>query len=479
MRTLFVILALIGGTPLAARGQTVALHGEGLDLSMQVKGGDDRSVSSQADLTGRLSTLQTRVQVGMQSGSAASAGAPAYGTGWWNSGKVGVAATWAPTSLAKIDLSAQDSLRLQVSTADPIWTDAAQRYNTSRQSQAQASATFTPVSPLNLQVGAATSGSTVLDSARTGAGQSYSDLLQTQAQQIFTRVQWKPLNRISLEGGGRVESTGVYWAGARAGSFAMVNPSAGATLTPWTGAAWRLSVEGAAAPLSTDQFIGYGAGVATPAGAGLMLQPNREWRWRAALQQKAGSIDLTASVLHARLQTYNYVAPSPGDAGRVDMGVGQRSEVQAAVAAPIPFYGVLPITLRASGAWRASRAADPLTGVVGRLSGEAPYDASLSLTQTAKAWNMRWGMTALASGPARTYLASQVSSRSASAGLGGFFEYRPGPVTLQLHLDNLLGGDRDQREVYYAGTRDLNVVDRIDQVRASDRAIRFSLIRPL
>jgi hypothetical protein len=488
MRSPFPLLCLVfAGAALAppsAVAQTVGLHGDGLDLNMQLSAATPQAVSSEADLTTQLQGLQTHIQLGLETGSTPSgslAGAPLTGSGWWNSGKLDLGATWAPTALAKIELSAKDSVRLEYDPADPVWADASQRYNQSRQSEARAAATFTPLSPLNLQIGAAASGSTVQDSSISGAGLVSSDLLQTDAQQMFTTVQWKPLGLISLDGGGKLESTGVYWSGARAGSYASLDPSVGATITPWSGASWRFSMERAAAPLTTDQFIGYaavGQSVAGPA-AGLTLQPNREWRYQATLEQKAGAVDLTARVLHAQLQSYAYLAPYGLDPGRVDMGQGQRSEVQAGLATPMSLFGVLPLTVKASGAWRTSLAADPLTGALGRLSGESPYDASLSLTQTAASWNMRWGMTAMATGPARSYLATQVSSRSATAGLGGFFEYHPGGVTLQLQLDNILGGDRAEHDVYYAGPRDLNLIDRIDDSRAVDRAVRLSLIRPL
>jgi hypothetical protein len=488
MRTRFRLFRLIfTGAVLAsaaAHAQTVGLHSDGVDLNMQVSTATPQVVSSQADLTTQLQGLQTHIQLGLETGSTVSgslAGAPLAGSGWWNSGKLDLGAVWAPTALAKVEVSARDSVRLEYDPTDPVWADASQRYNQSRQSEARASATFTPVSPLNLQVGAAASGSTVQDSSISGAGSVSSDLLQTQAQQMFAALQWKPLGLISLEGGGKLESTGVYWSGARAGSFASLDPRLGAVITPWSGAALRFTLERAAAPLATDQFVGYAPNGQSVAGqaVGLTLQPNREWRYQASVEQKAGAVDLTASVLHAYLQNYAYLAPYGADPGRIDMGAGERSEVQAGLAAPVSLFGVLPLTMKASGAWRTSQVGDPLTGALGRLSGESPYDASLSLTQAAADWNMRWGMTAMAAGPARSYLASQVASRSATAGLGGFFEYHPGGLTLQLQLDNILGGDRAEHDVYYAGPRDLNVIDRIDDSHAVDRAVRLSLIRPL
>jgi hypothetical protein len=487
------LLLCVALAPAVAAADPLDLHGEGMDLVMKVTTDAPTTapnalvapspvVSSQADLTTQVSTLQTRIQVGLQTGSAAAA--VSTGSGWWNSGSVNLGATWAPLSLAKIEVSAQNSLRLQFDPADAAFIDAAQSYSQTRQTGATAAATFTPLAPLNLKVGATTS-STQTQSVTSGAGTgaAATDLLQTESRQMFTQVQLKLLSAVSLDGGGKLESTGVYWSGARAGSYAALDPSIGATVKPWDGASWRFSLERAAAPLDPNQFVGYapvGAAPTTGTPAELAaLQPNREWRYKAALEQKAGDIDLTASILAAHLQTYAYVAPYGLAPGRIDSGSGDRSEVQAGLAAPLPLFGLSPFTIKASAAWRASQAEDPVSGVVGRLSGESPYDASLTLSQALWGTAMRWGMTAQATGPARTYLTTQTTQLSATAGVGGFLEYNPGPMTLQLQLANLLGGERDQHDIYYIGPRDLSAVDRMDDLRTVDRTIRISLIRPL
>ena len=482
MRFSFIQLAIAAAAvcaPQLARADAVdLLQADGVDLSVKTTSPDPQTVSSQTDLTTQISALETRIQVGLQTGQTGAAGALSTGSGWWNSGSAKLSATWTPTSLAKVELGAQNSLRLENDPGDPIVADAGQRYIQSRQSAAQGALTLTPISPLNLKVGAAASTSTVQNAQVVGAGALSTDLLETQDQQLFSRLEWKPVSLIALNAGGKVESTGVYWGSARAGSYAALDPSLGATIKPWKGASWRFTLDRAAAPLSTDQFIGYAAASGTPIGL-VNLQPNREWRYEAAIEQKAGAIDLTAQVLQAHLQSYAYVAPYGQTAGRVDMGSGDRSEVQAGLAAPLPIFGLTPFILKASGAWRASQAQDPLTGQIGRLSGESPYDASLTLTQALAGARMSWGMTARATGPARSYLASQITTLSATAGLGGFLQYSPGPVTLQLQLDNILGGDRAQQDIYYAGPRDLDVIDHADAFHTTDRTIRISLTRPL
>jgi hypothetical protein len=208
------------------------------------------------------------------------------------------------------------------------------------------------------------------------------------------------------------------------------------------------------------------------------IQPSREWRYGATLSQKAGPLDLSASLVQARVQTFAYLAPAGAAGARVGMGEGDRSEVQTRLAAPLPLFGWTPFKLEAQATWRDSAVEDPLTGVLGRLSGERPYDASLSLSHSIGA-GVRWGVTAKASGPQMNLGPTEVANLSSTAGFGGFIQYQTRPVTLRLSLDNLVGGERSERDVVYDGLRDLNVVDHTAALHTVDRGFHISLIRPL
>jgi hypothetical protein len=309
-----------------------------------------------------------------------------------------------------------------------------------------------------------------------GSGAEIRDQVQTLQRQMSAGLTWKPLSALSLEAGGRVQATSLLWSAGRASAYADLDPDARLSLTPWSGGSLRLSVEGATTPLSQDQFLGYGQG--GPEAFLAQVQPSREWRYGATVAQKAGPLDLTASLVQARVQTFAYVAPYGGLGARVGMGEGDRREVQAGLAAPLPLFGWSPFTLEANATWRDSAVQDPLTGTLGRLSGERPYDASLSLSHAVGA-GMRWGLTARASGPQVNLGPTEVASLSSTAGVGGFLQYQARPVTLRLSLDNIVGGERSEHDVLYSGLRDLNMVDHASDVRTVDRGIRLSFIRPL
>jgi hypothetical protein len=332
------------------------------------------------------------------------------------------------------------------------------------------------VGALDVKVGAKLSSELEQTAAIAGSGTETRDQVQTEQREMSAGLAWKPLSAISLEAGGKVQATSLLWAAGRAAAYADLDPDAKLSVAPWSGGSLQLTLERATSPLSQGQFLGYGQG--GPDIAFSEVQPSREWRYGASVAQKAGPVNLSASLVQARVQTFAYLAPSGALGARVGMGEGDRREVQTRLSAPLPLFGLQPFTLEARATWRDSAVQDPLTGVLGRLSGEQPYDASLSLSHALGA-SGRWGVTARASGPQVNLGPTQVANLSPTAGLGGFVQYQTRPVTLRLSLDNLVGGERSERDVVYDGLRDLNVVDHTTALRTVDRGFHISLIRPL
>jgi hypothetical protein len=463
----------------APSGQAIDLEGQGLALNMSLTAPqpDHPQAGGKARLTGQLDQLQTHVELGTETGQPAPAQGPgADGSGWWNTTSAGVGATWTPLGAARFEIGAQNATRVEFTASDPVFGDAGQHYAQHRTSGASAAATLSPIAPLDLKLGANLSTELEQTASIAGSGAETHDQVQTEQRQMSAAVAWKPLSAVSLEAGGRVQTTSLSWSAGRAAAFADLDPDARLSLEPWSGGSLQLSLDRNTAPLSQAQFLGYGVGGAEAVLP--LVQPSREWRYGAAVTQKAGPVALSASLVQARVQTFAYVAPSGAFGARVGMGQGDRREIHAGLAAPLPLFGWTPFTLEAGATWRDSLVQDPLTGVLGRLSGERPYDATLSLSHAVGA-GMRWGVTARAAGPQINLGPSEVANLSSTAGLGGFVQYQARPLTLRLSLDNIVGGERAERDTVYTGLRDLNVIDHTSEIRTVDRGIRISLIRPL
>jgi hypothetical protein len=467
--------ALSCGPAFAQAPQSLDLEGQNLALNMSLSASQPGGpqAGGQARLTGQLSRLQTHVEVGVETGQPTPAEGAQDNSGWWNSTSAGAGATWTPFGAAKLEFGAQNATRVDFTASDPVFGDAGQHYALRRTSGANASAALTPFAPLDLKFGANVSSELQQSAAIAGSGAETRDQVLTEQRQMSAGLAWRPLSALSLEAGGKVQATSLLWGGGRAATPAGFDPNAKLSLKPWSGGGFDLTLDRTTTPLSQAQFLGYGQ-EALPAA----VQPSREWRYGAALTQKAGPVDLSASLIHARVQTFAYLAPSSVLGARVGLGEGDRREVQTRLAAPLPLFGLATFKLEAQATWRDSAVQDPLTGTLGRLSGERPYDASLSLSHGVGA-ALRWGVTAKAAGPQVNLGPTEVANLSSTAGFGGFVQYQTRPVTLRLSLDNLVGGERSERDVVYDGLRDLNMIDRTTALRTVDRGFHISLIRPL
>jgi hypothetical protein len=212
-------------------------------------------------------------------------------------------------------------------------------------------------------------------------------------------------------------------------------------------------------------------------GSHIAFAPDQAWRYQASVSQKLDQAEVSATITQSRLQAVTDYGPTGTGEAPMDIGGGARREVEGVISAPLKLFGLSGTTLRARTSWRDSEVRDPFTGQARRASGETPYDAQLSLTQTAS--DLRWGVTAQAVGAARIYQMSQIVTRSANTGLGAFVEYDPGPLKVRLNLDNLVGGDRLEQTTYYAGSRAYGQASGVDYTRTSDRVIGLTLTRPL
>ncbi len=69
---------------------------------------------------------------------------------------------------------------------------------------------------------------------------------------------------------------------------------------------------------------------------------------------------------------------------------------------------------------------------------------------------------------------SQVDLFSQTAGVGGALNYKAGPLVVGLQLDNIIGGDRTDTALTYAGSRAFDVAEGARQTYDDGRAVRIS-----
>jgi hypothetical protein len=465
---------------------SVNLHGDLLDLAVRTTADASQTtvIGSQADVSSNLKGVQVKVQVGVEAGAKPAAFqaigySPLMRPGAWDASRATFNAVWAPSSAAKVELNAHDRYRRDFDRPDTIWAGFSRRDVSARDTGAGAAATFAPFRALDLQMGAS-AWSHRVETVTLSSVLAPSSALDTRSRSVFAALQWRPLNRLTLEGGGKAESMGVAWKGAALAqtNYAFIQPRVGGTLAPWSGASVRVGLERVVASINTDQFVNFTQ--ASEGSVTSVFEPDREWRYQASVRQRMlGDVELAAIFTQARLTSVTELAPIGAAQGPASIGAGERRQVEASLSAPLRLRGLPSLSLSAKGAWRESSVTDPFTGAQRRLSGESAYNAELALAQTLADGNIRWGVTAQANGPATYYQMGQVTTRSVTPGLGTFVEYNPGPLSVQFRLDNLIGGRQTDRDVYFNGGRGRGEPGRVDLIRNSNRAVKLALHRRL
>lgn len=484
----FCCVALIGLAPSAGRAATLDLHGEVLNLAVDttVSESDQAVLGGRAALSARLSNFGANLRLGAQGGSddfgdqAFWARNPTGGVARWTSGSLGVGAAWTPSPKASLEAEFSNWIRSDLAAgAAPVWGATANTWSRASEDAARVAATLTPfaATPLSLQIAGESSQRTQETVLIEAASRAAADPTRSRSQLVSADLHWTPRPWLDLDGGWKAETVGASQRGEHAATtaFAYMAPRIAGTATPWDGLKLRLSFEETVPSLSDDLTTRLDQLSETLADGTVRL--DKERRYRAAVEQRLFSnVQFSAAMTAAELQS---PAMAPGAAlASFDAG-GRRREIEAALVAPVRLSAWTPLTLKARAAVRSSQVGDPITGGVRRVSGEAPYDAALSIGGGDSGRGIRWEIVARAIGPAVSYQPDQISDLSGTTGLGGSITYRPGPVNISLELVNVIGGGQSSRDTYFEGSRLAGMVGRIEEGRNANRAFRIKLSRPL
>jgi hypothetical protein len=376
---------------------------------------------------------------------------------------------------AALDLSMSRALEVQ---ALPDRADGAPAQNSRQEQQAAVALDVTPLRDVRLGLSARAA---EVDDAIGEPDDAAADMmLRTSETTAGLSAAWTLSPALQLAATDRVGYAGAAWreTDATVDAYAISEPDLAATLKPWTGAQWRLSFGHVVSPLDVGAFAAVAQGLqrAADLDAGVRLAPNQEWRSQAEVRQALpGDASLGLTLTQARLDTTQELARNlDGTDLPVSITGGERRQLDLSLSAPLPLVPVPGLSLQTAAAVRDSQITDPVTGVVRRLSGEAPYDASITLAQEVAPLSLRWGVLARAQGSQIYYTPEQTSTAAAAQSLGMFVEYHPAPFALRLQVDGLAGGARDITDALYDGSRDSDRIVHIDH--RLDGGPGFSLV---
>jgi hypothetical protein len=235
---------------------------------------------------------------------------------------------------------------------------------------------------------------------------------------------WRLDGRLALERS-RIRQTGDS---PLARDFTYLKPSLAARYQRGGEESWRLSLERNVGQLAFEDFVASASldtDVVTAGNA--QLEPDKAWRVALVWERTFGRDGALALTLaHDELSDVVDLVPvrigdevfdAPGN-----IGDGARDSLALAAGTSLDAIGWANLRIDADLLWQRSRVRDPGTGARRGISGEAPLEGTIELTQTLAARGMKWGVEVGLAERETEYRVDEVSVERADAALSLFVE---------------------------------------------------------
>jgi len=392
--------------------------------------------------------------------------------GSWTRAQIGVTASADGPIGSKLTATGNDQITQSISPYAPGGV----RQTLETQALSGTVAATVPVTP-KLDAKIATSASQSSTRSATVDGNDGSHL-QTADTQVSGSLSYRPMKGVTLETGASVERQDADLDGdkANSASFSYVKPEASATFTPWQGATAKIGAEHAVDPLNGANYMALANLSDKP--QDLKIAPDHAWQYQASIDQKIGAASLSAGVTQSQNGTATELAPIDGGQTPASVAMKKKRKVTVAVSLPLEGFGLADTQLNSQATWRKSQVRDPVTGAYRRANGEAPREASLNLTRNLPAADAKIGVSGNLGTVRDFYQVNQSTEIRTAPRLGAFLSYTPGPVSMNLTVDGLMGGSQQFTDTLYNGSRNSSVSG-VNTHKANDAHISFSLKRKM
>jgi outer membrane receptor for ferrienterochelin and colicin len=299
---------------------------------------------------------------------------------------------------------------------------------------------------------------------------SASVLVQERRAEAFLIAAVKPVPRLSIDAGVRIETSTITQSGDASRKKVLTFPKprliASYALTPSQQLRGRL--ERTVGQLNFEDFAASGdlsAGVLNVGNSD--LEPERAWVSELAFEQRfwsRGALVLTAT--HSAVESVVDVVPifsgnsvfdAPGN-----LGNGTKDELNANLTLPFDNVGFKGLDLRVNYTWRRTRVTDPTTGEERPFSNLNPWDGSFTLTQDLPRLKSTVVINSMGLGTkARQYRSNETRFDYTQPNyINVQYNWRPNPkvmVTIQI-VENAFSRERRRERVIYSGPRSLGVI---------------------
>jgi hypothetical protein len=302
--------------------------------------------------------------------------------------------------------------------------------------------------------------------------------------EAFGTLTWRPVNRLSLEGGLRVETSTIASMGDVVSSrrLTFAKPRLVLTWSPGPSDQFRIRIEREVGQLAFNQFVATASLNSTGIVAGNPdLLPQQDWVFEGAYEHHFWS-DGVASVTVRRMVLTDVIdrAPVFAPSGVFDapgnIGGGAETDLVSSLSVPLAKLGLKGFTLRGSATWRASRVTDPTTGETRLISGQHRLDADFHLTDEIPRWKISWGAEVFPTARERFFRFDEIDTNRIGGTADFYVDYKPRSdlsLRVQIFTTNPYEVDRS----VFGGPRNLFGLTTLDVQKRTFGPILYTKLR--
>lgn len=285
--------------------------------------------------------------------------------------------------------------------------------------------------------------------------------------EAFGTVTWRRSPKLTVEAGSRFEVSTLSQSGSTdlEKSFFYPKPRAVLTWSPNPENQLRLRVERRVGQLNFGDFVSSATFSTDDVEAGNAdLEPSKSTTYEAAYERrfwKSGALVLTLG--HSNITDALDRIPVRGPTGLFDavgnIGDGETDYLRIDLTLPTDKLGIPRGQLKTFGSWVDSDVIDPTTGEERRTSGNSPFIGEVHFTQDLPRFKSTWGFDYTSPFESTSFRFNEIRLNDFDAYLSAFVEMKPRPEwSIRVEAQNLLSRSLRRERIFYAGTRNENLV---------------------